>query len=57
MDRRVTSPTWDPPLPCKQALSSRRVCCSLNQFVFGILREIRAIYIPSNVHYDSTCPF
>ena len=22
MDRRVTSPTWDPPPPCKQALTS-----------------------------------
>ena len=39
LDRRVTSPTWDPPLPCKQAFSSRRVCCSLSQFVFGIPRE------------------
>ena len=39
MDRRVTSPTWDPPLPWKQALSNRRVCCSLSQFVFGIPRE------------------
>ena len=39
MDRQVTSPTWGPPLPCKQAFSSRRVCCSLSQFVFGIARE------------------
>ena len=23
MDRRVTSPTWGPPLPCKQSLSQR----------------------------------
>ena len=39
MDRQVTSPTWGPPLPCKQAFSSRPVCCSLSQFVFGIPRE------------------
>ena len=27
MDRRVTSPTWDPPPPCKQALEAI-VCCA-----------------------------
>ena len=44
LDRRVTSPTV--------AFAVRWVSLCLE-----FRGKIRAIYIPSNVHYDSTCPF
>ena len=42
MDRRVTSPTWGPPPPCKQALSLLELKCPGCEFVqkgFHIRRE------------------
>ena len=34
MDRRVTSPTWGPPPPCKQALTSSSFFINLHRNLF-----------------------
>ena len=40
--KRVTSPTWGPPPPCKQALGKKNVTWDVNRVGFGRARAAKA---------------
>ena len=42
MDRRVTSPTWGPPTPCKRALRMDKT--NINALIQSIERSVHSIY-------------
>ena len=51
MDRRVTTPTWGPPPPCKQALIVR--AWNLHEFIFRTHPTIRCSLTPSWITFVS----
>ena len=47
MNRRVTSPTWSPPPPCKQALKALFLSlCKINSALLGFFKY-NVIYSPN----------
>ena len=52
MDRRVTSPTWGPPPPCKQALNRNESVHRTMRLLFFFSHLLCEICV-KNLHYES----